>query len=151
MGLPTTMENRVTPNDQISAAWKHISCPVLDAIFFISAPKRQNPLPLLLVRPRNRALKFFGSFQLGLPSKVPQTPRKVVANGAGDLGVYFPSFRHAFEAIKELFSANFVTKRIFQTPHFQYFLNLRNVKTPFRCKTVATSTGRSFDISYLNR
>ena len=36
----------------------------------------------------------FGSFQLGLPRKAPQTSWKVIANGAGELGV-LPSFRHA--------------------------------------------------------
>ena len=94
--------------------------------------------------------KVFGSFQPGLPRKVPQSPWKVITNGKANLGVHFPSFRHALEAIWGSFSASFVTKRGFQKPFSLYFLHLQIVKTPSRCKRVATAMGRGFDNLYPN-
>ena len=58
---------------------------------------------------------------------------KVITNGKANLGVHFPSFRHALEAIWGSFSASFVTKRGFQKPFSLYFLLLQIVKTPSRC------------------
>ena len=75
---------------------------------------------------------------------------KVTSNRAGDLGVHFPSFRHALEAIWGSFSANFATKRGFQKPFSLYLLLLQIVKTPSRCKWVANATGRGFDNLCLN-
>ena len=40
----------------------------------IAAPKCQNPFPFPIVKHGNSAIRVVGSFQLGLPSKVPQTP-----------------------------------------------------------------------------
>ena len=48
--------------------------------------------------------KVFGSFQLNLPIKVPQSQRKVVTDGAGILEVNFQSFRHNLETIYVSFS-----------------------------------------------
>ena len=57
------------------------------------------PIPVPYCQTEKKCFKVVGSFQLGLPSKVPQIPWKVIANGARDLGVHFSSFRHALEAI----------------------------------------------------
>ena len=43
----------------------------------ISVPKRQNPVPLHLVKMRYRALKFLVHFNSVLPTKVPQRQSKV--------------------------------------------------------------------------
>ena len=93
--------------------------------------------------------KVFGSFQPGLPRKVPQSLWKVITNGKANLGVHFPSFRHALEAIWGSFSASFAPKRGFQKPFSPYFLHLQIVKTPSRCKWVANAPGRGFDDLWL--
>ena len=61
---------------------------------YISVPKRQNLFPFVLVKLRNRALIFLVHFSLVcLGNRIPK-PMKM-PNGAGNLGVHFPSFRHA--------------------------------------------------------
>ena len=52
----------------------------LDNLPFISVPKRQNPVPLHLVKLTYGALKFLVHFSLLLPTKVPQRHSKVVTH-----------------------------------------------------------------------
>ena len=59
---------------------------------YISVPKRQSPFLFILVKMRKRALKFLVHFSLVcLGNRIPK-PMKM-PNGAGNLGVHFPSFR----------------------------------------------------------
>ena len=102
--------------------------------------KSSKPLPVVFGQTEKTGFKVFGSFQPGLPRKVPQSLWKVITNGKANLGVHFPSFRHALEAIWGSFSASFAPKRGFQKPFSPYFLLLQIFKTPFRCKR----TGKGF-------
>ena len=117
---------------------------------YISVAKRQNTVPLYLVKLRNRALKFLVHFSLVCLAKYPKPHEKWLPMGQGIWGVHFPSFRHALEAIWGSFSANFATKTGFQKPISLYFLHLWNVKTRSRCKRVAIAMGTGFDVSYPN-
>ena len=102
--------------------------------------KSSKPLFGAFGQTEKTGFKVFGSFQPGLPRKVPQSLWKVITNGKANLGVHFPSFRHALEAIWGSFSASFAPKRGFQKPFSPYFLLLQIFKTPFRCKR----TGKGF-------
>ena len=133
---PTSSEERIT-------LWMWNRCaPFRCTTTCESHISSKSPKPLFgaFGQTEKTGFKVFGSFQPGLPRKVPQSPWKVITNGKANLGVHFPSFRHALEAIWGSFSASFAPKRGFQKPFSPYFLLLQIFKTPFRCKR----TGKGF-------
>ena len=84
---------------------------------FISVPKRQNPFPLLLVKLRNRALKFLVHFSLVcLVAKYPKRHEKWLPMGQGIWGSIFHPSGMLWRPIGSRFLQILQPKGVFRTP-----------------------------------